>query len=74
MHYQAILNNVFLTNGHLPSQAMGSNYMSGVVQQQVMTLTLNNSLIMFVIAICILAPILIVGKKMAAKQKEAAEH
>ncbi|UJZ93130.1 MFS transporter [Photobacterium damselae subsp. damselae] len=74
MHYQATLNNAFLTNGHLPSQAMGSNYMSGVVQQQVMTLTLNNSLIMFVIAICILAPILIVGKKMAAKQKEAAEH
>jgi DHA2 family multidrug resistance protein len=42
---------------------------SAVVKEQATTLALSNSLVMFIVSIFALAPILLIGKKLAAKQE-----
>lgn len=67
--YQHALNSELLTNGYLPQPALGMSQIHGVVKEQTITLALNNSLIMFIVSILVLAPILLVGKKLVAKKE-----
>ncbi|EOV9409298.1 MFS transporter [Vibrio parahaemolyticus] len=67
--YEDALRSTILTHGHLPNSALGTSQISSVVKEQVMTLALNNSLLMFIVSVFALAPVLLIGKKLAAKQK-----
>lgn len=68
--YEQALNSAILTHGCLPNQALGMSQISAVVKEQATTLALSNSLLMFIVSIFSLAPILLIGKKLAAKQEE----
>ncbi|GLS92391.1 MFS transporter [Psychromonas marina] len=65
--YQHALSNMILTNGHLSSLSIEMSQISNLVSHQVTTLALNNALIVFILSIFTLAPILIIGKKIASK-------
>ncbi|OLQ74469.1 MFS transporter permease [Photobacterium proteolyticum] len=67
--YEHALGNAILSHGRLPTPSLGMSQISGVVKEQATTLALNNSLIMFIFSIFALAPILLIGKKLAAKQE-----
>ncbi|MDF5286026.1 MFS transporter, partial [Vibrio parahaemolyticus] len=67
--YEDELRSTILTHGHLPNSALGTSQISSVVTEQVMTLARNNSLLMFIVSVFALAPVLLIGKKLAAKQK-----
>lgn len=66
--YEDALRSTILTHGHLPNSALGMSQISAVVKEQVTTLALNNSLLMFIVSVFALAPVLLIGKKLAAKQ------
>ncbi|EIZ1044369.1 MFS transporter [Vibrio parahaemolyticus] len=66
--YEDALRSTILTHGHLPNSAFGMSQISAVVKEQVTTLALNNSLLMFIVSVFALAPVLLIGKKLAAKQ------
>ncbi|WP_440889014.1 MFS transporter [Vibrio sp. WZ-1] len=67
--YEQALSSAILTHGRLPNPALGMSQISAVVKEQVTTLALSNSLVMFIVSIFALAPILLIGKKLAAKQE-----
>lgn len=67
--YKNALSSTILTHGHLPNSALGMSQISSVVKEQATTLALSNSLLMFIISVFALAPILIIGKKLAAKRE-----
>jgi len=67
--YEHALGNAILTHGRLPTPSLGMSQISGIVKEQATTLALNNSLIIFIFSIFSLAPILLIGKKLAAKQE-----
>ncbi|MBA5761115.1 MFS transporter [Vibrio sp. 404] len=65
--YEQLLSSAILTHGRLPSPSLGMSQISGIVKEQATTLALNNALLVFIISIFVLAPILLIGKKLAAK-------
>ncbi|MGB5446585.1 MAG: MFS transporter [Psychromonas sp.] len=65
--YQQLYESVVRVNGNLPSASMSMNQISSVVTDQVANIALSNALIVFILSIFALAPILIIGKKLAAK-------
>ncbi|HGY9593979.1 TPA: MFS transporter [Vibrio campbellii] len=67
--YEQALSGAILTHGRLPNPALGMSQISAVVKEQATTLALSNSLVMFIVSIFVLAPILLIGKKLAAKQE-----
>ncbi|MET2846176.1 MFS transporter [Vibrio owensii] len=67
--YEQALSSALLTHGRLPNPALGMSQISAVVKEQATTLALSNSLVMFIVSIFALAPILLIGKKLAAKQE-----
>ncbi|WP_425670611.1 MFS transporter [Vibrio owensii] len=67
--YEQALSSAILTHGRLPNPALGMSQISAVVKEQATTLALSNSLVMFIVSIFALAPILLIGKKLAAKQE-----
>ncbi|MFA0413533.1 MFS transporter [Vibrio renipiscarius] len=67
-HYEQLLNQVLLTQGHLPNSSLGMSQISSVVKLQATTLGLSNALLVFILSIFALAPVLIIGKKLVAKQ------
>ncbi|MGR5275314.1 MFS transporter [Vibrio rotiferianus] len=67
--YEQALSGAILTHGRLPNPALGMSQISAVVKEQATTLALSNSLVMFIVSIFALAPILLIGKKLAAKQE-----
>lgn len=67
--YEHALSSAILTHGRLPNPALGMSQISAVVKEQATTLALSNSLMMFIVSIFALAPILLIGKKLAAKQE-----
>ncbi|HHF2869197.1 TPA: MFS transporter [Vibrio alginolyticus] len=67
--YEQALNSAILTHGRLPNQALGMSQISAVVKEQATTLALSNSLVMYIFSIFSLAPILLIGKKLAEKQE-----
>ncbi|WP_045421556.1 MFS transporter permease [Vibrio jasicida] len=67
--YEQALSSAILTHGRLPNPALGMSQISAVVEEQATTLALSNSLVMFIVSIFALAPILLIGKKLAAKQE-----
>ncbi|MGR6860357.1 MFS transporter [Aliivibrio salmonicida] len=67
--YEYALSNAILTHGRLPNTALSMSQISSEVKEQAATLALSNSLIMFIVSILALTPILLIGKKLAAKQE-----
>ncbi|WP_045399851.1 MFS transporter permease [Vibrio campbellii] len=67
--YEQALSSAILTHGRLPNPALGMSQISAVVKEQATTLALSNSLVMFIVSIFALAPILLIGKKLTAKQE-----
>lgn len=67
--YQQGFANATLTQGYLPTKSLGISQLSGVIKEQVIMMALSNSLIMFICSIFVLASILLIGKKIAAKQE-----
>lgn len=68
--YENSIASAVLANGHLPSSSLGVSQISGVVKEQATTLALSNSLIMFIFSIFALAPVLLIGKKLVAKNRD----
>ena len=66
--YEQLLSSAILTHGRLPSPSLGMSQISGIVKQQATTLALNNAFLVFIASIFVLAPVLLIGKKIAAKQ------
>jgi DHA2 family multidrug resistance protein len=66
--YQQALGETILTNGHLSTSSIEIGQIKAIVANQATTLALNNALIVFILSIFSLAPILLIGKKLAAKQ------
>jgi DHA2 family multidrug resistance protein len=67
--YEHALNNAILTHGRLPNTALSMSQISSAVKEQAATLALSNSLLVFIISIIALTPILLIAKKLAAKQE-----
>ncbi|MCF1432092.1 MAG: hypothetical protein LPH21_01445 [Shewanella sp.] len=68
-HFQQMLAQSLLTQGHLSSSAIMVKQTAGEVSQQSLSMALNNAHIAFIVAILILTPILIIGKKLVARQQ-----
>ncbi|MFT6984783.1 MAG: DHA2 family multidrug resistance protein [Psychromonas sp.] len=66
--YQQALGDAILTQGHLSTFPIEMGQITNRVTEQATTLALNNTLIVFILSIFALAPILLIGKKLAEKQ------
>ncbi|MGP8306218.1 MFS transporter [Vibrio sp. YIC-376] len=67
--YQQGLASTILTNGHLPNPSVGAGQLGAIVKEQATTLALSNALIVFIFSVVVLAPILLIGKKIVAKRE-----
>lgn len=66
-HFETMVGNALLTHGTLPNSTLGASQLSQLLKVEVITQALNNAFICFLLAIFILTPILLIGKKLAAK-------
>lgn len=67
-HFQQTLAQSLLTQGHPTSTATLVKQTAAEISQQSLSMALNNAHIAFIVAILVLTPVLIIGKKLVAKQ------
>lgn len=67
--YTQAVQRAVLTQGFLPSGQLNAGQLSQTLQLEVSTLSLNNTFLFFVLAVLLMAPVILIGKKMVKKQK-----
>ncbi|MDT8869357.1 MFS transporter [Vibrio fluvialis] len=63
---------MLLSQGHLPSAPISASLMQQTISQQVIVSALGNTFLWFVVAVAVMAPVILIGKKMVKKQAKAA--
>ncbi|WP_330961289.1 MFS transporter [Photobacterium sp. 53610] len=67
--YTQAMKHLALTQGYLPSGTLSAGQLSQTLKLEASTLALSNTFLAFVIAILLLAPVMIIGKKLVARHQ-----
>ncbi|GHA45481.1 MFS transporter [Photobacterium aphoticum] len=66
--FEQHISQALMTQGVIPNPALAASQLSQLMKTEVSTQALNNAFIGFLIAIFVLTPVLLIGKKLAAKK------